>query len=101
MVGRGGTTFVGSAGEAPPLDRRDHRAVLLLHQAADPLLVDAAFHLLRVRGLLRRQDLAAHVHQALDVRILQTFVLGLDVVDLLVMLDIGVEPRDHGRCSGM
>src|SRR5947209_1148052 len=92
----GGGSRVGRAVETAALDRRDHGAVLLLHEAADPLLVGPApLELVGVGGLLRGEDLAANVHQRLDIRVLQPLILGLDVVDLLVVSDVGVEPGDH------
>ena len=86
---------LGGLVEPPPLDRRDHRAVLLLHQPADPLVVDPDLHLFGVGRLLRRQDLSTDIHQRLDVGIGYTFVLGLYVVDLVVVPDVGVEPGNH------
>jgi hypothetical protein len=69
--------------------------VLLLHEAENGLLVDALLDRVGVRSLLRRENLAAHVNQRLDVGVLQTLVFGLDVVDALVVLDVGIEPGDQ------
>ena len=77
----------------------------LLHQRKDGLLVETGRQLLGVAGLLRREDLSTHIDQRLDVGIRYTFVLGLDVVDLLVVLDVGtmrtyVDIPAHGDALG-
>ncbi len=87
--------------EPAALDGGNHGPMLLLHEAADPLLVDTGLDLFRVGGLLRGEDLTAHVHQRLDIRVLQPLVLGLDVVDLLVVLDVRVEAGNHGQSSAL
>src|SRR5947207_1391256 len=63
------------------------------------LFVHAGLGLFGVRRFLGGQNLAADIHQTLDVRVLETLVFGLDVVDLVVVLDVGVEPGDQGGLS--
>src|SRR6185295_17000912 len=55
---RGGADGAVGAVELAALDRRDHRAVLLLHQLLDRLVVTSLGDQLGIRRALRRQDLA-------------------------------------------
>ena len=83
--------------ETAALDRRDHRAVLLLHELLDRAVVAAGRHDLGVRRALGGQDLAAHVDERLDVRVPLALVFRLDVEDAVLVLDVGVESGDHGE----
>jgi hypothetical protein len=71
--------------------------VLLLHQLAHGAFVPAVAQRVRVRRPFASQNLATDVDERLDVWILITAVLRLDVEDPVPMLDIGVVSGDHGE----
>jgi hypothetical protein len=70
--------------------------VLLLEELLDDPVVPPGRDLLRVGQLLRGEDLAADVHQGLDLGCRLPLVFRLDVEDPVVVADVGVVPGDHG-----
>ncbi|MBK7401731.1 MAG: hypothetical protein IPJ34_37125 [Myxococcales bacterium] len=81
----------------------DHRLVLLLHHLLDHLAHHRVAHVRGVGGLDRLQDASAIREEVRDdVRMLDARVLGLDVIDLPLVLEVVVEPEEgrgglHGR----
>jgi hypothetical protein len=71
--------------------------MLLLHQLSDGPFVGAVAERLRIWGPLAAKNLAAHVDERLDVRVLITAVLRLDVEHPVLVLDVGVVAGDHGK----
>jgi hypothetical protein len=87
--------------EAAAAERREHRAVLLLHDAAND---GGDVRLGRVLGVVRfrRLDDAAAVSEEVrdDARKLHAGIFGLDVEDPAAVADVVVEAEDWRRHFG-
>ena len=83
------------APDAARLDGRDDRPMLVLHERGDLALSAPVVEQVLVRGALRREHPAAEIDDALDRRIVDPFVFGLDVQHGLTVFDVRVVSREH------
>jgi hypothetical protein len=84
--------------EAAGEDLADHRLVLRLHAARDFHLGAAGVRReIGVGAAAGGDDLASGVDERLHDRVFEPLVLGLDVEDPPVVLDVGVEAGDHAE----
>jgi hypothetical protein len=74
---------------------RANQLVLALQTVGQDLLIETGSNQIVVRRALAPQNCAANVNQRQNDRRLQTFVLGLDVIDNAVVLNVCVVSSDH------